>query len=431
MAQEIPETQETPPVTTKTWADLGLSADLLEQIAKAGYERPTPVQAEAIPLAVEGRDLLASAQTGTGKTAAFVLPIIERFKGKEGTFCVILSPTREIALQTQAVVEQFGKPHGLRSVSLIGGIDLKLDAAALQTYPQILVATPGRLCDHLERGNVWLEFIRVVVLDEADRMLDMGFADQLSKIMNEVPEDRQTMLFSATFPRSVEMLARKILYEPARVAIGRTSAAGATITQFLRFMKEEAKTSELMRLIDREKGSIIVFVRSKDRATKLWRSLHSRGIYDANTIHSDKLQAHREQALAEFKEGKCRILIATDVAGRGIHVDDVAHVVNFDIPLEPEDYIHRIGRTGRKGATGVATSFATSADRGLLRDIEKLLGKPIDPNARMPEASPRHSEGGESRGPRPEGSGGGQRRRRRGGRGGGGGGRSGPQSPQG
>lgn len=250
-------------------------------------------------------------------------------------------------------------------------------------------------------------------------MLDMGFADQLNRIMNDVPEDRQTLLFSATFPRSVEMLARKILYDPARVAIGRTSAAGSTITQYLRFMKEEAKNSELMRLIDREKGSIIVFVRSKDRATKLWRSLHSRGIYDANTIHSDKLQAHREQALAEFKEGKCRILIATDVAGRGIHVDDVAHVVNFDIPLEPEDYIHRIGRTGRKGATGVATSFATSADRGLLRDIEKLLGRPIDPNARMPEPSPA-GQRPESRGEGPRPSGGGQRRRRRGGRGGGG-----------
>jgi len=416
-------------VVEKRWEDLGLSPVLLEQIARAGYKNPTPVQAEAIPLAVEGRDLLASAQTGTGKTAAFVLPIIERFKGKEGTFCVILSPTREIALQTQAVVEQFGKPHGLRSVSLIGGIDLRLDSQALQTYPQILVATPGRLCDHLERGNVWLEFIRVVVLAEADRMLDMGFADQLSKIMNEVPEDRQTMLFSATFPKSVEVLARKILYDPARVAIGRTSAAGSTITQHLRFMKEEAKTSELLRLIDREKGSIIVFVRSKDRATKLWRSLHSRGIYDANTIHSDKRQSDRELALAEFKEGKCRILIATDVAGRGIHVDDVAHVVNFDIPLEAEDYVHRIGRTGRKGATGQATSFATSGDRGLLRDIERLLGHPIAGNGvenSAPEAG-RSGEAGQARAssdaqqPRDP-----QRRRRprgrRGGRGSGGGG---------
>jgi superfamily II DNA/RNA helicase len=365
----------------KTWAQLGLSPPLVEQLLAAGYRHPTPVQSQAIPLALQGKDLLASAQTGTGKTAAFVLPTIERFAGKEGTFVLILSPTREIALQTHAVVEQFGKPRGLRSAALIGGVDYKVDEAALATYPQYLVATPGRLCDHLERGNVWLEFIKVVILDEADRMLDMGFADQLSKIMRETPDTRQTLLFSATFPPSVEVLARKILHHPERVAIGRTSATAATVTQHLRFMKEESKNSELLRLIENEKGSIIVFVRSKDRATRLWRTLHSRGIYDANTIHSDKRQSDREQALNDFREGKCRILIATDVAGRGIHVDDVAHVVNYDIPLEAEDYVHRIGRTGRKGASGQATSFATGADRGLLRDIERMLGRPLELNS--------------------------------------------------
>ena len=381
-----PETQA--PANPKNWAELGLSSPLIEQLLASGYHHPTPVQGEAIPLALEGRDLLASAQTGTGKTAAFVLPLVERFAGKEGTFCLILSPTREIALQTHAVVEQFGRPRGLRSAPLIGGVDYKIDEAALRGYPQFLVATPGRLCDHLERGNIWLEFIRVVVLDEADRMLDMGFADQLSKIMRECPDDRQTLLFSATFPKTVEVLARKILHDPARVAIGKTSATASTVTQRLKFVREESKNSELLHLIDQEKGSIIVFVRSKDRATRLWRTLHSRGIYDANTIHSDKRQSDREQALNEFREGKCRILIATDVAGRGIHVDDVAHVVNYDIPLEAEDYVHRIGRTGRKGASGQATSFATGADRGLLRDIERLLGHPIDPEARPPEPSP-------------------------------------------
>jgi len=361
------------------WAKLGLSDDALNLIEKAGFSKPTPVQAESIPISLQGHDVIAAAQTGTGKTASFVLPMVDRIAGKEGTLGLILAPTREIAQQTQATLELFGTPRGVRSIVLIGGIDMKLDEAAIRSYPQVIVATPGRLCDHLDRGNIWLDFIQVVVLDEADRMLDMGFADQLARITEDLPKTRQTLVFSATIPPSVRWLAQKILHDPREITIGRAMSAAKTVDQKLIWLDEEAKMRELRRVMREEPGSMIVFTRSKDGASRLWRSLHSRGIYDATVIHSDRRQQDREKALAEFKEGKYRILIATDVAGRGIHVDEVAHVVNYDPPLEPADYVHRIGRTGRIGASGKATSFATRRDRDLVGRIERLLG------ARIPE----------------------------------------------
>ena len=277
---------------------------------------------------------------------------------------------------------------------------MKIDEAALATYPQVLVATPGRLCDHLDRGKIWLDFLQWVVLDEADRMLDMGFADQLARVMRDVPESAQRMVFSATMPPNVQKLAQKILQNPKQVRIGQPMSAAKTVEQRVIWMKEESKGRQLRRMLDEEKGSLIVFTRSKDAASRLWRSLHSRGMSDATVIHSDRRQSDREQALADFKEGKCRVLIATDVAGRGIHVDGVAHVINYDLPREPEDYIHRIGRTGRIGATGKATSFATARDRELFREIEKMVGAPIQQDVldRMPEE--RSAQGhGPSRGP--------------------------------
>lgn len=384
------------------WDELGLSAETLEQVRKAGYVTPSPVQEQGIPVALGGKDLIASAQTGTGKTATFVLPMVERFLGKQGTYGLVLAPTREIAQQIQACFELFGTPRGIRSIVLIGGIDMRYDEQAINTYPQVIVATPGRLCDHLDRGNIWLDFIQMVILDEADRMLDMGFTDQLSRIMQDVPATRQTLLFSATFTPSVEKLARKILQDPVRVSIGKPQSAAPTVEQSVRWMSEGDKTRELRRIIREEPGSIIVFTRSKIGATQVWRSLHSSGVYDATYIHSDRLQSHREQALAEFKEGKYRILIATDVAGRGIHVDNVSHVVNYDLPMEPEDYVHRIGRTGRAGATGRSTSFVTPRDRSMLRQIEKLLGREISGSNEgptdSPGPSPHGSTGGSSRG---------------------------------
>lgn len=370
---EAPQTAQTP----ATWNDLGLSAEALNLISKTDYTKPTPVQAQTIPVALDGYDVIGSAQTGTGKTASFVLPMVDRLAGRRGTLGLILAPTREIAQQIQATLEIFASPRGLRSVVLIGGISLDLDLAVLKDYPEIIVATPGRLCDHLDRGNVWLDYIEVVVLDEADRMLDMGFTDQLNRIMEDVPKSRQTLLFSATMTPTVERLANKIMYEPKRVAIGRAMSAAHTVEQKLIVMREESKMRELYRLMREEKGTIIVFVRSKIGADKLWRALHSAGVYDATCIHSDRLQSLREQALQDFKDGKYRVLIATDVVGRGIHVEDVAHVLNYDLPLEAEDYVHRVGRTGRKETSGKATSFVTPKDRGLLREIERLLKKPI------------------------------------------------------
>jgi ATP-dependent RNA helicase RhlE len=375
---------ETSPETPKgadpkaSWDSLGLSEDALKLIRNAGFDTPTPVQTGAIPLALEGFDVIASAQTGTGKTASFVLPMVEKLAGRQGTFGLILSPTREIAQQTQATLELFGKPRGVRSVVLIGGIDMRIDNEALQNYPQVIVATPGRLCDHLDRGTVWLEYIEMVVLDEADRMLDMGFSAQLSRIMLDVPKNRQTLLFSATIPPSVDALAQKILHEPKRVAIGKPLSASASVEQHFVYVDEESKNRKLRELLQREKGSVIVFTRSKDSASRVWRSLHSAGVYDATYIHSDRIQAHRELALEEFKSGKYRILIATDIAGRGIHVDDVAHVINYDLPYEPEDYVHRIGRTGRADAKGHATSFVTHKNFPMLKTIERLLKTKIE-----------------------------------------------------
>jgi ATP-dependent RNA helicase RhlE len=390
---------------TVTWASLNLSAETLAQIEKAGYKHPSPVQAESIPIALSGSDLIAGAQTGTGKTASFVLPMVEAFSGRQGTFGLILAPTREIAQQIEATIQLFGGPRGVRSAVLIGGIDMRHDLKALNEYPQILVATPGRLCDHLDRGNIWLDYIQIVVLDEADRMLDMGFTDQLTRIMQDVPKERQTLLFSATITPTVKRLAEKILHSPKSVSIGKPLSANVSVEQRLLWMKEESKNRELQRMLRRDNGSTIVFTRSKDGATRVWRSLHSAGFYDATYIHSDRLQKHREEALSEFKEGKYRILIATDVAARGLHIEGVAHVINYDLPMEAEDYVHRIGRTGRAGATGKSTTFCTGRDRGIVREIEKLLGREIpadytDPSLRP--GAPPETEGGreESRPPR-------------------------------
>jgi len=364
-------------LSQKTWDDLGLSEDAVKLSRAAGFERPTPVQAETIPFALAGRDVISSAQTGTGKTASFVLPMADRFAGREGTYGLILAPTREIAQQIDANIKTLAAPRGIRSIVLIGGIDMRYDTAALATYPHIIVATPGRLCDHLDRGNLWLDYIEVVVLDEADRMLDMGFTTQLTRIMEDLPKVRQTMLFSATIPPSVDRLARQILHEPERVAIGVTSSAADSIEQRLVWAREESKFRELLKIFKEETGSIMVFTRSKDAATRLWRSLHSAGIYDATYIHSDRLQSHREQALAEFKEGRYRIIIATDVAARGLHIDGVAHIINYELPMEAENYVHRIGRTGRAGQKGKSTTIVTDRDRRGLREIEQLLGHPI------------------------------------------------------
>lgn len=391
-----PETADTTaatlPVKPSQWSDLNLSPEMLSVITQAGYKVPSPVQVQSIPPAMAGKDVLVSSQTGSGKTASFVIPAVERFKGKNGTYILALSPTREIAQQTGAAFEQFGAPFGLKTVVCIGGASIPLEKEALATSPHIIVATPGRLGDHLERGNVWLDFIECLIFDEADRMLDMGFASQIELITEQIPKTRQTMMFSATFAPSVEKLARKVMRDPVQVTIGKSSTSVPQISEVLLHVPERAKTGALMRIMRKEPGTMFVFANSKEKVSTIWRQLHSQRIYDVGYIHSDCTQEHRSQTIQDFKAGQFRVLIATDVAGRGIDVEDVAHVVNYDLPREAEDYIHRIGRTGRKGKVGHSTSFAGERDENLVRAIEKLIGHPLpvdDGPRRRPEGEPR------------------------------------------
>ncbi len=369
------------------WNDLSLSAEMLSIIEQAGYKAPTPVQAQSIPLVVAGHDVLVSSQTGSGKTASFVIPVVEKFKGKNGTYILALSPTREIAQQTGAVFETFGKPLGLRTVVCIGGASIPVEKEALASSPHIIVATPGRLCDHLERGNVWLDFIQCLIFDEADRMLEMGFAKQIDTITEQIPKERQTLMFSATFAPKVEKLAKNVMNDPKQVTIVKTEESAPKIDQNLFWIPEERKMSTLMRLAQDEPGTIIIFAKSKERVYQVWRSLHGKKD-DVTYIHSDLGQKEREAAIADFKSGRYRILVATDVMGRGIDVDDVGHVVNYDVPREPEDYIHRIGRTGRRGKSGAASTFAVPGKDDLgIKAIEKLRG--IEPSAKPPERESR------------------------------------------
>jgi len=357
------------------WSELGLSNEMMTLIEEAGFKNPSPVQAKTIPLAMKGLDVLVSSQTGSGKTASFVIPTIERFKGKNGTYILALSPTREIAQQTGEVFSNFAKPFGMKVVVCIGGANLNEEKEALASSPHIIVATPGRLCDHLERGNVWLDFIQCLIFDEADRMLEMGFSKNIDLITEQISKERQTLMLSATFAPAVEKLARKAMNNPEQVVIEKTNKTIPKIDQELFWLPEERKLTQLVRILEREKGSAFVFVNAKEKTFQLSRLLINRGIKDVTYIHSDLQQEHRELAVSEFKSGKYRIIIATDVMGRGIDVDDVAHVINYDVPKEAADYIHRIGRTGRRGLTGRASTFAIPGkDDKAIEAIAKLRG---------------------------------------------------------
>ena len=372
--------------TTVNWTDLNLSPEMLKLIEDIGYKAPSEVQAKTIPLALKGLDVLVSSQTGSGKTASFVIPTVERFKGKNGTYILALAPTREIAQQTGAVFETFGAPFGMKTAVCIGGASMAQEKEALAASPHIIVATPGRLGDHLERGHVWLDFIQCLIFDEADRMLEMGFAKQIDLITQQIPTERQTLMLSATFEPAVEKLARKAMKNPEQVIIAKTETSTPKIDQRLYWVSEGEKMGRLLSILRREKGTVFVFVNAKERAYQICRNLHNSGFTDATYIHSDLPQEAREQAVADFKSGKFRVIVATDVMGRGIDVDDVAHVVNFDVPREAADYIHRIGRTGRRGQTGMASTFAIpKKDDQSIRAIEKLRGVPAPKREEQPQ----------------------------------------------
>jgi ATP-dependent RNA helicase RhlE len=381
----------------RSFNDLPLSAAMHEAIVRAGYQAPTPIQARAIAPALEGRDLIGCAQTGTGKTAAFAIPTIEALaaggraaaRTGSGPRALVLAPTRELALQIAETFEMLGEGRGLRAVVLIGGEAMGPQLTGLARRPDIVIATPGRLNDHLERHTATLGSVRIVVLDEADRMLDMGFAPQVERILAVTPLDRQTLCFSATMPEPVERLVRRHLSRPERIAVGPASTPVATVTQVLYPTEGPDKVRLLLRLLGDERGRTLVFTRTKHRADRLARAVGAAG-HDVARLHADRTMSQRREALDGFRDGRYRVLVATDIAARGIDVPEVTHVVNFDLPHTPEDYIHRIGRTARAEATGRASSFAATEERDQLRAIERHLGHAVPRHDGRLAAAGRH-----------------------------------------
>jgi ATP-dependent RNA helicase RhlE len=368
-----------------TFDELGLIPELLDAVRDAGYTIPTPIQAEAIPLALKGRDIIGLAQTGTGKTAGFTLPIIQRLLGgahyispdAHRSRALILTPTRELCVQVEESFRKYGRHSKIRVAPIYGGVGLEAQQEKLRKGIDVVVATPGRLLDHMERQNVVFDDLEILVLDEADRMLDMGFAPQLNRIVAEIPRYRQTLLFSATMAPEIEALARKYLRKPVVVQVGRRSETASAVTHAVYPVPKEKKTELLAELLENnELDSVLVFTRTKHGADKVVRHLSEKGI-DATAMHSDKSQVERTRALDDFKSGKIRVLVATDIAQRGLDVSGISHVINYDVPQEPEDYVHRIGRTGRAAATGDAFTFMAPDEIAMVRTIERVIGKQI------------------------------------------------------
>ncbi len=369
------------------FSKLRLSKPILDSLAKQGYTVPTPIQAQAIPVILEGKDVLGCAQTGTGKTAAFALPILERLlaapvdkshRGPKPTRVLVLAPTRELATQIGESFETYGSETGFTYVCIFGGVSQFHQVRALHRGVDIIVATPGRLQDLMEQGHVDLRHIQVLILDEADRMLDMGFIQPIREIASETPSTRQTLLFSATMPPEVAKLAGSLLKSPVKIAVTPVASAAPKIEQMLYFIPKGDKQSLLTHFL-KQKGSerVVVFTKTKHGADRVGKKLIRCGI-TAEMIHGNKAQNARTRALDKFRSGRAQVLVATDVAARGLDVDGITHVINFDLPMDPEAYVHRIGRTGRAGATGIAISFCSPDERGLLRDIERLMKTRID-----------------------------------------------------
>ncbi len=380
--------------------NLELSKHLLKAVAEEGYKEPTAIQVAAIPALLSGSDLMATAQTGTGKTAAFALPMLQllserRARGngngksaKKSVRALILTPTRELALQIDASFRAYGRHLRLRTAVILGGVSMGAQITALSKKPEIVVATPGRLLDLLGQGQLHLNNTEMLVLDEADRMLDMGFIHDVRKIVNLIPKDRQTMLFSATLTQAIAQLASDMLRDPSFVEANPPTPVMGKISQKVLFVRQNDKLALLATILrDKSIERTLVFTRTKHKADRVMRSLSREGI-SADSIHSNKTQKARERALAGFERGKVRVLVATDIVARGIDVDGISHVINFELPNEAENYIHRIGRTARAGADGIAYSFCDAEDLSMLRAIEKLTKIPLDAH----EDHPFHSE---------------------------------------
>lgn len=379
-----------------TFQDLKLSAPLLRAVEEKGYTTPTPIQARAIPPALAGRDLLGCAQTGTGKTAAFTLPILQlldeapRTKGRRPIRALVLTPTRELAIQIDECCRDYARHTPLRHTVIFGGVNQRPQVDALQRGVDLLIATPGRLLDLIGQGYISLDAVRHFVLDEADRMLDMGFIHDIRRILPLLPERKQTLFFSATMPESIASLAASLLHDPAEVTVTPPASVVETIGQQVGFVAKSDKSKRLVALLEASDAkSVLVFSRTKHGADRIARILNKAGIA-ANAIHGDKSQGAREKAMNGFKAGTCRVLVATDIAARGIDISELPLVVNYDLPEVSETYVHRIGRTGRAGCEGRAYSFCAEEEIPLLRDIEKTIGRriPVDDTAERPEWAP-------------------------------------------
>lgn len=391
----------TPSQDKITFDNLGIAPQLLAVLKRKGLTTPTPIQHQSIPVTIKGKDIMGIAQTGTGKTLAFGVPLVQRLNEIPGR-ALILLPTRELALQVEETLNTLSRAYNMRTAVLIGGESMYKQIQELRRLPRIIVATPGRLLDHLEQRQVRLDDIRILVLDEADRMLDMGFAPQLTRILKTVPRERQTMLFSATMPQSIVKLATTYMAQPVRVEVA-PAGTTADVEQEIFIVRQEVKLLLLEKLLEENPGTVLVFSRTKHGAKKITRVLRAMG-HGAAEIHANRSQAQRREALDGFKSGKYRILVATDIAARGIDVSDIAVVINFDLPDNSGDYVHRIGRTGRAGKKGRAVSFATPQQKNEIRTIERLIRKTLHvsklpelPKDRVPhfnetetERAPRH-----------------------------------------
>ena len=376
------------------FSELGLNAKLVQNITAKGYDKPSPIQAQAIPLVLAGGDLMAAAQTGTGKTAAFTLPLLQRLKGAgrpgpKDVSCLILTPTRELAAQIVDGIRAYGAGIKLHSQMVCGGVNIRPQIRQLARGTDILVATPGRLLDLLGQGAIRLDHVKMWVLDEADRMLDMGFIPAMRRIHVELPKQRQTLMFSATFSREIENLAGEFLHQPKKIQVTPANTTVSRIDQTVYAVDKARKTELLKHLVSTERwGQVLVFSRTKYGADKISRQLTKAGI-NSDSIHGDKKQGARTRSLKQFKDGRLQVLVATDIAARGIDIQQLPRVVNFDLPHVAEDYVHRIGRTGRAGEAGIALSLVSADEVAQLQKIEKLIKKSL-PREEIEGFEPEH-----------------------------------------
>lgn len=361
-----------------TFSDFSLSNELEKALSNMGFEEPTPIQAQSIPIALMGKDMIGQAQTGTGKTTAFGVPLLEKIVVGEAVQGLVLAPTRELAVQVAEELNRIGQVKGVRTLPIYGGQDINRQIRGLKKKPEIIAATPGRLIDHIERKTIRLQNIKMIVLDEADEMLNMGFIEDIERILSETPDERQTLLFSATMPKRIQSLAERFMVEPELVKVKAKEMTVTNIEQHYMEVHEKQKFDVLCSLLDIQSPELaIVFGRTKKRVDEVVEGLIKRG-YSAEGIHGDIPQGKRDQVIRRFKEQSIDIMVATDVAARGLDISGVSHVYNFDIPQDPESYVHRIGRTGRAGKKGLAITFATPRELDHLRIIENVTKKKMD-----------------------------------------------------